>query len=84
MTEGVPDMTGRAGDGVRHQATPGVPALPASAPTTPLDSLACSLRARAPVPGGQVALAAILWTDPRHSSSPDFSQGGGCGCGMKD
>ena len=65
MTEGVPDMTGRAGDGVRHKATPGVPAPPASAPTTPLDHLARSLRARASVPSGQVAPAAILWTDPK-------------------
>ena len=58
-------MTGRAGDGVRHKAAPGVPAPPATAPTTPLDHLARSLRARASVPSGQVAPAAILWTDPK-------------------
>ena len=33
-------------------------------PPTPLDHLARSLRARASVPSGQAAPAAILWTDP--------------------
>ena len=65
MTEGASDMTGRAGDGARHKATPRVPAPSASAPTTPLHYLARSLRARASVPSGQIAPAAILWTDPK-------------------
>ena len=36
-----------------------------SAPATPLDHLARSLRARASTPSGQATPAAILWTDPK-------------------